>query len=32
MASAFIWAVTMIKGKGLCDGFSCFNHNEVRMD
>lgn len=32
MVSVFIWVVIMIKGKGLCDGFSCFNYNEVRMD
>lgn len=32
MANAFILAVIMIKGKSLYDGFSCFNHNEVKMN
>lgn len=32
MANAFILAVIVIKGKALCDGFSCFNHNEVKMN
>lgn len=32
MANAFILAVIMIKGKSLYDGFSGFNHNEVKMN